>query len=228
MGLVKKLFGRRYRVLAGCAGLLLAGCQTAPADRMLDSYVLNAARSAEAAHDHGTAAARYASLIDAAHPDPALVIAQARNLRRSGQAAEAVASLDNALNRLGPRADLLIELGKQHVADGKPERAIDPLLQAARLAPADWEAEHVLGIASDRMGRHDEARAHYEKAAGLSPDNARVLNNLALSRAMAGDLETGLQLLERAAALPAAPAQVQANLQLIARIKAAEAAEAPR
>ena len=86
----------------------------------------------------------------------------------------------------------------------------------------------MLGISCDRMGRHDEARAHYEKAAGLSPGNARILNNLALSRAMAGDLETGLQLLERAATLPAAPAQVQANLQLIARIKAAGAAEAPQ
>ena len=68
----------------------------------------------------------------------------------------------------------------------------------------------------------------YERASVLSPGNARILNNLALSRAMAGDRETAIQLLERAAALPSAPAQVRANLQLIAQLKPAEPAGAAK
>jgi Flp pilus assembly protein TadD len=78
------------------------------------------------------------------------------------------------------------------------------------------------------MGRHDEARTSYEQASALSPSNPRILNNLAPSRAMAGDLETAVQLLERAAVLPSAPAQVQANLQLIAQLKSAEPAGAAK
>jgi Flp pilus assembly protein TadD len=78
------------------------------------------------------------------------------------------------------------------------------------------------------MERHDEARTSYERANVLSPGNARVLNNLALSRAMAGDLETAIQLLERASALPSAPDQVRKNLQLIAQLKPAEPAGAAK
>jgi Flp pilus assembly protein TadD len=45
---------------------------------------------------------------------------------------------------------------------------------------------------------------------------------------MAGDLETAIQLLERAAALPSAPAQVRTNLQLFAQLKAAASAGASK
>jgi Flp pilus assembly protein TadD len=231
MRLVKKFFGCGAIAALGLAGLLLTGCQSvpnAPVDSKLDSYVMTSARNAEASHDYGTAAAHYASLYDAAHPEAGVVIGMARNLRYAGHTAEAAGVVEEALVQLGARADLLVELGKQRVAAGKPELAVDPLLQAARLVPSDWEAAHVLGIAHDRMGRHDEARADYERAGALSPGNARILNSLALSRAMAGDLEAALPLLERAAALPSAPAQIRANLQLIAQLKAAGPAEASR
>jgi Flp pilus assembly protein TadD len=231
--LIKKFFG--YDAPAalgiaalGVAALLLAGCQGVPVDRKLDGYIMSSARSAEANHDYGTASAHYASLYDAAHPDADVAVGMARNLRYAGNAVEAVGALENSLRQLGARPDLLIELGKQHVAAGKPDLAVDPLLQAARLAPSQWEAAHVLGIAYDRMGRHDEARTNYERASVLSPGNARILNNLALSRAMAGDRETAIQLLERAAALPSAPAQVRANLQLIAQLKPVEPAGAAK
>jgi Flp pilus assembly protein TadD len=225
-GLVKKFFGCNAMAALGIAGLLLTGCQSAPVDRKLDSYVMTSARNAEASHDYGTAAAHYASLYDAAHPDAAVAVGMARNLRYAGRIAEATGVLEDALRQLGARSDLLIELGKQHVAAGKPDLAVDPLLQAARLAPSGWEVAHVLGVAYDRMGRFDEARTFYERAGALSPGNARILNNLALSRAMAGDLDTAIQLLERAAILPSAPDQVRANLQLFAQLKATRAAEA--
>jgi Flp pilus assembly protein TadD len=226
--LIKKFFGYNGAAALGIAALLLAGCQGTPLDRKLDGYIMSSARNAEANHDYGTAAVHYASLYDAAHPDADVAIGMARNLRYAGNALEAAGALENSLRQLGSRPDLLIELGKQHVAAGKPELALDPLLQAARLAPSQWEAAHVLGIAYDRMGRHDEARTHYERASVLSPGNARVLNNLALSRAMAGDRETALQLLERALALPSAPAQVRANLQLIAQLRSDEPAGAAK
>jgi Flp pilus assembly protein TadD len=226
IGLVKKFFECNAMGALGIAGLLLTGCQSAPVDRKLDSYVMTSARNAEASHDYGTAAAHYASLYDAARPDAAVTVGMARNLRYAGRIAEATGVLEDALRQLGARSDLLIELGKQHVAAGKPDLAVDPLLQAARLAPSGWEVAHVLGVAYDRMGRFDEARAFYERAGALSPGNTRILNNLALSRAMAGDLDTAIQLLERAAILPSAPDQVRANLQLFAQLKATRAAEA--
>jgi Flp pilus assembly protein TadD len=226
--LIKKFLGYGAALALGIAALSLAGCQGVPVDRKLDGYITSSARGAEANHDYGAAAAHYASLYDAAHPDADVAIGMARNLRYAGNAAEAVGALENSLRKLGYRPGLLIELGKQHVAAGKPELAVDPLLKAAQLAPSQWEAAHVLGIAYDGMGRHDEARASYERADVLSPGNARILNNLALSRAMAGDLDTAIQLLERASALPSAPAQVRTNLQLVAQLKPAEPAGAAK
>lgn len=222
--LIKKFFGYDAGAAFCIAVLFLAGCQGTPVDHKLDGYVMSSARSAEANRDYGAAATHYASLYDASHPDADVVTGIARNLRYSGRTAEAVVALENSLQQLGDRLDLLVELGKQHVAAGKPELAVDPLLRATRLAPNRWEPVHVLGIAYDRMDRHEDARDWYERALAMSPGNAGILNNMALSRAMAGDRETALQLLERAAALPSASAQVRANLQLVGHLKPADAA----
>jgi Flp pilus assembly protein TadD len=119
----------------GFAALLLAGCQSASVDRKLDGYVMSSARNAEANHDYGAAAAHYASLYDAAHPDAGVAIGMARNLRYAGRIGEAIGVLEDAVRQLGVRPDLLVELGKQHVAGGKPDLAVDPLLQPLASRP---------------------------------------------------------------------------------------------
>jgi Flp pilus assembly protein TadD len=216
-------------LLAGAALALLAGCegvgtpsslQTATsAETNLDRYLKSAARSAEAAGDDQAATAHYRALADGQPGDKATTLALARSLGRSGGTAEAIDRVRTTLAASGPDADLLVELGKLYIADGRAAEALEPLEQAARLAPSATAPDHALAIANDRLGRYAAAAIHYDKALKRNPGDAALLNNYALSNALAGHLEQARALLNRAAALPGAPAQVRANLALLAQME---------
>ncbi|TMB53751.1 MAG: tetratricopeptide repeat protein, partial [Chloroflexi bacterium] len=51
----------------------------------------------------------------------------------------------------------------------RPEEAIAPLREAARLAPDDPEARLALGIAFNALGREAEANAAFDEALKLDP-----------------------------------------------------------
>ncbi|HEY2291591.1 MAG TPA: tetratricopeptide repeat protein [Thermoanaerobaculia bacterium] len=72
----------------------------------------------------------------------------------------------DVLYRLG---DLLTYLGDDHTAD-----AAEHLRAALALQPDHGSALAGLGVLSERAGRTAEARAYYEKAAKLAPDDVRV------------------------------------------------------
>ena len=76
-----------------------------------------------------------------------------------------------------------------------------------------------MGIAYDYVGRPVEAQASYDRALAQSPQNPAVLNNVALSRALAGDLEGGIAILEQQTKRPTAQAQVRQNLALLYALK---------
>ncbi|MCM8738801.1 hypothetical protein M5E06_32420 [Azospirillum sp. A1-3] len=218
-------------VLAGAALTLLAGCEgmgspsSLQAGTNIDRYLQSAARSAEIAGNDQAAAAHYRALLDGQPGDKATTLALVRSLGRSGDTAEAVERLRTALAASGPDADLLVELGKLSIADGRAADALEPLEQAARLAPSAADPEHALAIANDRLGRYAAAAVHYDKALKRSPGDAVLLNNYAMSNALAGHLAQAQALLNRAAALPGAPAQVRANLALLAQLEAAGTAD---
>lgn len=209
------------RVAALLAVALLAGCVTAggtPANRLAE-----AARTAEAAHDYAAATTHYASWHEAVPDDPAAAAGLARSLRHQNRADAALKILEESLGRLGPKAPLLVEQGKAAVAAGRADLAVAPLNQAAQLDPKDWQAPGTLGIAYDQLERYAEAAASYRQARALAPDNVQILNNLALSLALSGNLEGGLTLISQAAAMPAAQVQVHENLALLRSLKEARA-----
>ena len=82
-------------------------------------------------------------------------------------------------------------------------------------APKDWRAPSLLGVAYEGVDRAAEARAAWETALRLSPENPGVLANLALSWAAAGDLPRAEALLRRAAARPDAGMKVRQNLVFV-------------
>ena len=94
-------------------------------------------------------------------------------------------------------------------------RSVELLNKALSLGEADWRSYAALGIANDHIGERMPALQAYEAALVLSPDNVAIINNMALSAALAGDMEEGTRLLERAATLPGATAQVRQNLALL-------------
>ncbi|MBW3617003.1 MAG: hypothetical protein KY446_04500 [Proteobacteria bacterium] len=148
-------------------------------------------------------------------------------LRGMGKNEEAVGAAEAVLAFKPDHVDALLELARAQIARGQAFHAIAPTRQAQRLAPRDWRAASLLGVAYEAVDRAAEARTAWEQALQLSPENPGVLANLALSWAAAGDLPRAEGLLRRAAARPEAGAKVRQNLALVLGLQG-KTAEAER
>jgi tetratricopeptide (TPR) repeat protein len=140
-------------------------------------------------------------------------LAQAlRELGRYDQAAQtAQATLTVQPNNL----DALLELGRAHIARGRAFYGVAPLEQARNQAPRDWRAYSLLGVAYEQVRRTDDARAAWNQALALSPDNPDVLTNAATAALTHGDAPGAETLLRRAVAQPTASAKVRQNLAMV-------------
>jgi Flp pilus assembly protein TadD len=197
------------------AVLTQAACTDTETQEKLDGLVTQEAQQAEQNRDYEAASRHYATLYQHKPDDPGVIQGLARALRNVGRFEEARTLLDDAVARLGPQPRLLLERGKDEISLGHADLAVQTLTAAIKATPADWEAPATLAIAYDRLGRTDEAEAQYRVATSLNPDNADILNNYALSRALAGHLDEALSLLRRAVTLPSAGPQVRENLALL-------------
>ena len=136
-------------------------------------------------------------------------------LRALGRHDEAVEVAERALT-LGPdHLDSLLELARAQIARNQGFYAIEPVRRVQAAAPRDWRAPSLLGVALEQVGRGEEARAAWDQALKLSPDNPAVLANMAMARAAAGDLPGAEALLRRAAAQKGASVKVRQNLALV-------------
>ncbi|MEI8395678.1 MAG: tetratricopeptide repeat protein, partial [Rhodospirillaceae bacterium] len=195
--------------------LALSACETSDQMASLDRMLLNDAQSAEQSRDYGAAIHHYTKLYETDRNNPAIIEPLARNLRYAGRLDDARRLLEDTLAKLGPQPRLLVEKGKDEIGLGRADLAAQTLSIAVQGAPTDWEAPATLAIALDRLGRYDEAAQHYNTAIARYPENADILNNFALSRALAGDIGKALDLLRRAVALPSASPKVRENLAFL-------------
>ena len=216
----------RARRIAGmvCACLVLAlfaGCaQTGErgAEAIAESIDL-AAVTAEREGDYVIAANHYRSLLERRPDDLETILGLARNLRYAGRAKLAVEVLDAAQPKFADQARFLFEHGKAKLAVGGTREAIGYLNRAAKLNGQDWEIHAALGIAYDLGDSFDMAAKSYETALRLSKDNPVVLNNMAISAALAGKLDAAIRLLESAPAAARHSPQIRQNLALFYGIK---------
>ncbi|MDO9249792.1 MAG: tetratricopeptide repeat protein, partial [Phenylobacterium sp.] len=111
--------------------------------------------------------------------------------------------------------EALLEVARAQVGRGQGFYAIEPARQVQALAPRDWRAPSLLGIAYEQASRPEEALAAHRLAAGLAPENPTVLCNLALFYASHGDAREAETLLRAAAAKPGATMAVRQNLALV-------------
>jgi len=107
-----------------------------------------------------------------------------RALKRDPQATALHYRLALAYRSLNRRED-----AERHIAqrgEGRPSLA-DPLLAGVNSLRSDAEALRRKGDDAVRAGRLGEAARHYETAANVSPDDARVWNNLGWTRLQLND-----------------------------------------
>ena len=109
--------------------------------------------------------------IDRANPE--YLTQKARYHSSANQDAEAGNAADMAVS-VGVRSSQSMNtLGVVYTRLGRHENALNLLIQAADLKPADPEVIFNLAASMQFMGRHDDARKNYERVTQLQPDNAR-------------------------------------------------------
>ena len=177
--------------------------------------ILNAAAAALEEGDAATAATYYRGVFTRDPENVTAAIGLMRSLRLVGGLDEAQAVAAKALKLKPDDPAVLAEVGKVKLAKGEATEAAALLARAVNGDAHDWKLRSALGLAYDRLGDYGRADRSYEAALRIAPDNAAVLNNFALSRAMANDLDGARGLARRAIAAPGADLRVRQNLALI-------------
>jgi Flp pilus assembly protein TadD len=205
----------------GVVAILLSGCasDTSPCGQAISDAVQQAAATSEAEGDYATAANRYRNLVDRRADDLDATLGLARNLRYSGDAKLALEVLDKSAATFGNRVPFVVERGKANLATGNINEAIGFLADARATDEKNWEIHAALGIAYDLTDSFAKARESYGRALQLSKDNPVVLNNMAISAAISGDVERAIALLENAPRAVRQSPQVRQNLALFYGIK---------
>ena len=110
-------------------------------------------------------------------------------------------------------ADAVIILG----GDGTLRSAAPVLAAAEQQGETDWRVASALGTAYDQQGLYAKAREQYSKALAVDPQNLSVMNNLAMSYALEGNLKQAEAELRAADALPRSKGEprIRQNLALV-------------
>ena len=137
-------------------------------------------------------------------------------LRAIDNAPEAMRVIGQAARMAPLDADVQLEYGKVLIANERAHEAVRPIQTAiAYGAGEDFGAHSALGVAYDKTGRHEQARASYDRALAIKPGAAQVLNNKGLSYALEGEAQLAERTLRVAAASPGGTARMRQNLALV-------------
>ncbi len=105
--------------------------------------------------------------------------------------------------------------GKALAAAGDFDQALNVIRDAQHDDNPDWRLYSAEGAILDQMGQTAEARKRYAKALAIAPGEPSVINNMALSHLLAGELKPAETLLRQAAARPNATSRIRQNLALV-------------
>lgn len=200
-----------FIMLASAA--LLSGC-TKMAGQLAPSSSLNTASTTPASLD------AVAALGDKWKTNPQDVgkgLAYASGLESLGQKDEAL-DVYQKLSQSDPSNAKMAGLyGRKLVAAGKAEQAIPVLEGAEQQGETDWRVRSALGTAYDQQGLYQKARDQYAKVLGTDPQNLTVMNNLAMSYALEGNLKQAEAELRAADVLPRSKSEprIRQNLALV-------------
>lgn len=210
---------------AGLSAILLSACAATGEKGDIVGYGKHAdykdaigVYSSPAADPNGmdpiAAAAYWGTAYDREPQNPVNAVNYAAALRKIGSSKEAVTVMTKAYGRFPSNADVNLEYGKSLVEEGRAFEAVRYLEIAAEARRDDWRAVSAYGVALDQIGEHRLARAKYDEALGMSPQNPTILNNKGLSFALDGDLSAAIKTLRTATANRNADARVRQNLAL--------------
>ena len=154
-------------------------------------------------------------------------IARAHAFRLAGSYDRAAKALGQLMLVAPDDPRVVGEYGKTLTQLGRPDEALPFLNRAIQLNGNDWTLYSALGVAYDQADEHARARAAYEHALALKPGDAGVLNNMGVSRALAGNIGDAKKLLNEASQPGADQPKIGNNLALLETMKPATTGPKP-
>jgi tetratricopeptide (TPR) repeat protein len=130
--------------------------------------------------------------------DSASVLQMAQRLIEDGDAADAIARLQEAGGVRAADVRIAILLGKAYVHANDLRRAADTLQRARARDPRQAPVHFELGNLARTEHRLEEAAAHYAEAARLEPNYALAHYQLGLCRRELGDRDGAISAIEQA------------------------------
>ena len=146
--------------------------------------------------------------------DAPTAINYAKNLKALGEKQQALAVLQQTSVFHGTNRSLNAEYGRLALEFDQVSLAQKLLEQADDPANPDWRVISARGTALAKQGVYKDAIALYQRALTLAPNEASILNNMAMAHVALGEPEKAEPLLKRAAIAGGHGARVNQNLAL--------------
>lgn len=194
--------------------VLLAGCASQSTPDSGYERFMRLAADVEKRGDPATAAALYerASTQPGAGLEVWLKLGQTRLDSRDPRGAER--AFQQALELEPNNAQGLLGLGTAQLREGKLERAVNALSQAASTSKQPV-AYNRLGIAQILRGQPGAAQAAFKQSLSLAPADLDTQSNLALAYALGGQSQQALSDIRKVSQSPRAQARHQRNELLV-------------
>jgi Flp pilus assembly protein TadD len=152
-------------------------------------------------------------------------LSYAQNLKALGNKPQALTVLQSAYQIAPEDTDIASEYGRLALELGQVSTAGQLLARADNPAKPDWKIISARGTVLAKQGRYKEAIAFYERAQALAPEQASVLNNLAMAHTMNGEAARGEQLLRQAKQIGSSDPKIEKNLALVMDLQGKAQAE---
>lgn len=151
--------------------------------------------------------------------DPMVATQYAEALRRSGNSSLADAILTPFANGETPSVGVLTEYASIQLERGEYELAEKYAQKVLSMSDTSSEAEHMLAIALDAQGQHEDAEKHFRSALDMwEGDPVPIMNNLALNLASQGRASDAVDILKKAKSIAPNRVEVERNLRIISTL----------
>ena len=161
--------------------------------------------------------------------DEETAVDYAMALREQGQLDRARIILEPFARANPPSSLSTAEFAAIQLADGQYEAA-EKFAQKSVIADENnFRAFHLLGIALDAQGLHEEAERAYRKGLNLwQGDPTSIMNNLALNLASQGYLDESIEILNKAMEVAPGRREIERNLRIVTALKQADGYPVPK
>ncbi|MEN3351294.1 MAG: hypothetical protein V7632_4929 [Bradyrhizobium sp.] len=206
---------RRFAAAMSAAMLLigLSACQTSGPD--ITGSLGDMAEPSPAPSDPRREIEAYQERVRANPKDIDAHLRYARALRATGQRAQAVAVLEQAVLAQPGNKPLLAGYGRALADNGNFQQAFEVLGRAHSPEDPDWRILSAQGAVLDQLDRHDEARQYYSSALKITPNDPSVLSNLGLSYLLSKELPKAEETLRKARDRAPGDMRVRTNLAVV-------------